>query len=387
MRYCDSIFGHLLKPIDRRWFDALVDRHGGDAYDKSFGSWDHLVFLIFAQLSGIDGLRGLEGVWNANAHHHYHLGVGKVAKSTVSDANARRPVAIFNETFSKLSTLASRQLRREGSEMLRLIDSTPIPLGDLFDWTHWNGRIRGLKLHTVYDPLADTPTKIAITHANVNDIQIGEAFPIEAGATYVFDKAYCKYAWWTAISEAGAIFVTRKKTSSRFRAVHLRPLRKRKGDDFTVLEDAEVKFVSKGDSELLIAMRRITIRRGNGSKIILLTNDMKRSAVQIAALYKMRWQIELLFRWIKQHLKLKRFLGRNGNAIRLQIIAAMIAYLLLRLAVRGSNLKIPVIRLADLLVARIFMRAHIRKIDRPPEIHPSKATPRTCQGQMEFSLA
>jgi putative transposase len=386
MRYCDSIFGHLLKPIDRRWFEALVDRHGSNAYDKSFKSWDHLVFLIFAQLSGIEGLRGLEGVWNANAHHHYHLGVGEVARTTVSDANARRPAAIFSETFAKLSALASRSLRKEGDAMLRLIDSTPIPLGELFDWAKGNGRIRGLKLHTVYDPLADNPTKIEITHANVNDIQIGEAFPLEAGITYVFDKAYCKYPWWTAISDAGAIFVTRKKTSSRFRAFCRRPLRKRKADGFIVLEDAEVKLVSKGDSKLAIPMRRISIKRDEGGKITLLTNDMQRSALEIAALYKMRWQIELLFRWIKQHLKLKRFLGRNENAIRLQVIAAMIAYLLLRLVVRGSRLKMPVIRLADLLTARIFMRADIHDIDKPPQIHPSKARPKANPGQMELSL-
>jgi putative transposase len=387
MRYSDSIFGHLLKPIDRRWFEALVDRHGANAYDKTFKSWDHLVFLIFAQLSGIEGLRGLECVWNANAHHHYHLGVGEMARATVSDANARRPAAIFSETFAKLSAFASRSLKKEGDAMLRLIDSTPIPLGDLFDWAKWNGRIRGLKLHTVYEPLADNPTKIEITHANVNDIEIGEAFALEAGATYVFDKAYCKYPWWTAISEAGAVFVTRKKTSSRFRAFCRRPLRKRKGDGFTVVEDAEVKLVSKGDSKLAIAMRRIRIKRDEGGKITLLTNDMQRSAVEIAALYKMRWQIELLFRWIKQHLKLKRFLGRNENAIRLQIIAAMIAYLLLRLAVRHSRLRMPVIRFTDLLLARIFMRADIQNIDRPPDVHPSRAQPKNSPDQFEICYA
>jgi len=382
MRYCDSIFGQILKPIDRRRFARLVDRHDGDAYDKSFKSWDHLVFLLFAQLSGVEGLRGLESVWNANAHRHYHLGVGKVARTTVSDANLRRPVAIFSETFAELSLLASRQLRKEGDAVLRLLDSSPIPLGDLFSWAKWNGRIRGLKLHVVYDPLTDNPTKIEIT----DDIEIGEAFPIEAGATYVFDKAYLKFSWWTAISEAGATFVTRKKISSRFRATSLRPLRKRKGDGFTVLEDADVKLISK-NVELTVPMRRVTIRRDEGSKIVLLTNDMQRSAIEIAGLYKMRWQIELLFRWIKQHLKLKRFLGRNENAIRLQIIAAMIAYVLLRLAVGASRLKMPVIRLADFLTARLFMRAGIRDIDKPPESHPSKARSRRHIGQMELAIA
>jgi putative transposase len=162
MRYEDSVFGRLLKPVCRRAFAAVVKRHDGDAYDKSFRSWDHLVALIFAHLSGIDGLRGLEAVWNAHSHHHYHLGSGKLKRSTLSEANSRRPVAIFAETFAMLSGLADRALRRDGVEMLRIIDSTPIPLGQLVTWVDWNGRIRGLKLHVLYDPRQDQPQRIAI---------------------------------------------------------------------------------------------------------------------------------------------------------------------------------------------------------------------------------
>ena len=192
MRYSDSTLGELLKPIPRRWFDRVVDRHAGNAYDKSFGSWDHLVALIYAQLGGVSSLRGLEATWNAHAHHHYHLGVGKLARSTLADANGRRPLAIFSETFAMLSGLAGRLVRREGHEMVRLIDATPIPLGKLVDWARSNGRVTGLKLHVVHDPIADNPTDIALTEANVNDIEIGRQVVGEAGSTYVFDKAYCR---------------------------------------------------------------------------------------------------------------------------------------------------------------------------------------------------
>src|SRR5260370_7143202 len=133
-------------------------RHAGDAYDKKFGSWDHLVALVYAQLGGIERLRALEAAWNANAHHHSHPGVGPLARSTLADANARRPLAIFAETFAKLSGLADRLVRREGEEMLRLIDAPPIPLGKAVEWAKRNGRIRGLKMHVVYDPVGDTPT-------------------------------------------------------------------------------------------------------------------------------------------------------------------------------------------------------------------------------------
>ena len=385
MRYCDSIFGCILKPISRRWFAGVVARHEADAYDKSFRSWDHLTLLVFAQFSGIDSLRGLEAAWNANAHHHYHLGVGEISRSTVSDANARRPLAVFSETFAMLSGLAGRRSKRDGEALLSLIDSSPIPLGRLVDWAKWNGRIRGLKLHVVYEPACDNPTHIEITDANINDMEIGEQFPIKPGFTHVFDKGYCKYRWWTAIHEADATFVTRQKTTSRFRAVSWRKLRKRRGDGFRIVDDAEVKFVSKGDSTLAIPMRRV--RRHDGSKITLVTNDMERPAVEIAGFYKARWQIELLFRWIKQHLHIRNFLGRNPNAIRLQLVAAMIAFILLRLAARENLVKIPIIRFAGLLAARLFMRATIAQIDKPPDTHPSRTTPKHSPDQMKFCYA
>ena len=384
MRYCDSIFGGILEPISRRWFGGVVDRHNGDAYDKTFGSWQHLVALVFGQLGRVQSLRGLEAVWNANAHHHYHLGAGKLARSTLADANARRPVEIFAETFTMLSGLTDRILRREGGEMLRLLDATPIPLGKVIDWAKRNGRIRGLKLHVGYDPLLDNPTDIDITHANVNDVEVGREIPLQTGCTYIFDKAFCRYDWWAEIDSAGAKFVTRMKTNARFRARGWLPLENRSGDGFTIIDDAEVKLVSRRKSQLPIPMRRIRVRRDDGAKLTLLTNDLDRSAVEIALLYKMRWQIELLFRWIKQHLKIRTFLGRNQNAVYLQIVAAMIAYVLLRIAARQSRTKMPAIRFAELVCDRLFMRKIIAQIDKPPEVHPSKARQRLSPNQLEL---
>jgi len=387
MRYSDSTLGDLLKPLSRRWFEALVERHAGNAYDKTFESWDHLVALVYAQLAGIGSLRALEAAWNANAHHHYHLGVGPLARSTLSDANGRRPLAIFAETFTKLSGLADRLVRREAQEMLRLIDATPIPLGKVVEWAKRNGRIRGLKMHVVYDPVRDNPTFVDITDANVNDIEVGRTMPIEAGCTYVYDKGYCRYDWWTSIDAAGARFVTRMKSRARFRAQCWRTVHQVRGDSFTILDDAEVKLVSKGDSKLAIPMRRIRLKRDDGSKITLLTNDLERSAVEIGSLYKMRWQIELLFRWIKQHLKIRSFLGRNPNAIRLQLLAAMIAYVLLRIAARHSCLKIPAIRFAELVGARLFTRTDLFDIDKPNRCNPGTAAPRHSPNQLAFNYA
>jgi IS4 transposase len=387
MRYFDSIFGTLLKPIDRRQFRAIVARHEGDAYDKVFKSWDHLVALIFAQLSHTETLRGLELTFNANAPHHYHLNVDKLARATLSDANKRRPVAVFADTFSMLSQMAGRRLRREGAQMTRLLDASPVPLHKLCRWATWNGRIRGMKMHVVYDPDADHVDRVEVTAATINDVEVGQKLKIESGATYVFDKGYCHYGWWWKINDHGAFFVTRPKVNCPLRSLRRRPLRRRKADGCRILDDHDVVHVSKSHSRPSprMPLRRIRVRRDRGGVMTFITNDLTRSAIAIAALYKSRWQIELLFRWIKQHLRIRKFLGNNENAVRLQIFAAMIAYVLLRLAARLNALHMPALRLAELVCQFLFARRPIAKIDKPP---PKTAIVRTAHpDQLEFRYA
>ena len=385
MRFSPSIFGKLLEPIDRRAFGAIVARHDGDAYDKSFRSWDHMVALIYAQFSAVGSLRALEAGWNANRQHHYHLASGALTRSTLSDAGKRRPAGVFAEVFARLAGQLDRQTRRDGKAMLRLMDSTPIPLGKLCAWARSNGRICGMKMHVVYDPDSDTPRILGITDANVNDAQIGRAITIEAGATYVFDKGYCVYALWTAIASAKSWFVTRPKTNMRLDVVAARPIEAAQGDGFTIVADDEVKFASKGDSRLPIRLRRVAIRREDGKHIVLLTNDLGRSAVEIGALYKSRWQIELLFGWIKQHLKIRKFLGNNANAVRLQLYAAMIAFALLRIAAKTHAVGMQILRFADLVTQCLFERRQIAAIEKPPPVNPAKRNNWTSPNQMSFN--
>jgi IS4 transposase len=244
-----------------------------------------------------------------------------------------------------------------------------------------------MKMHVVYDPKGDRPRRVETTPATVNDVEIGRQVPIEAGATYVFDKGYYHFGWWQEIHDAEAFFVTRPKANTRWRVTKRRFVRKQLGDGFRIIDDAEVVLASKGDSCLPIPLRRIRVRRDKGGIITLITNDLERPAVEIAALYKARWQIELLFRWIKQHLVIRKFLGNNDNAIRLQILAAMIAYLLLRTATRLNGLKMPALRLAELVGQFLFTRKPIAKIDQPPPVNPSKPKPRFSPDQLEFCYA
>jgi IS4 transposase len=387
MRYRNSIFASLLKPISRRQFASSVAAHDADAYDKRFGSWDHLVTLIYCQLSGVTSLRGIAVGWNANSHHHYHLGSGPVARSTLADANHRRPPAVFAETFEALAREAEPRLRADGRRMVRLIDATPIPLEAVCRWARSNGRTRGMKMHVVYDPDADHPQRIAITASTVNDVEVGRAQPVEAGATYVFDKAYCDYAWWTRLDKSGAIFVTRPKKNARYQVTQPRLLPAAEGDGFTVLADADVCLAVQGKSRLDCPMRRVTVRREDGMVLEVITNDRARPAVEIAALYKARWQIELLFRWLKQHLLITRFIGRSENAVRLQILAAMIAFLLLRIAARASRSTLAPLRFAELVGQCLFVRKPISQIDKPPEVNASAPKPKYGPDQMELAYA
>ena len=388
MRFTSTIFGQLVEPINRRQFDAIVARHDGDAYDKKFHSWNHLMAMIHAQLSGLDSLRGLEESWNANANTHYHLDCKELARSTLSDANARRPVEVFSQAFDGVCAQMDRSTRSDAKKCLRLIDSTPIPLGKLFAWAKSNGRIRGLKAHVVYDLDSDLPQILDITDANINDAQIGRTVEIEPGLTYVFDKGYCHYGWWTDIHNAGAFFVTRAKTNMGLTVRRERPCAFPQGDAFTVISDQEVEFSSKGDSKLPIPLRCVKIRREEDHKTFtLITNDLTRSAVEIGQAYKFRWQIELLFRWLKQHLKLRKFLGTNENAIKLQIYAAMIAYVLLRLAAKAVKSKFDILRFTELVGSLLFSRRRLATIETPPAVNPSKKQDRSNPGQMDFLYA
>jgi len=383
MRATLSIFAKLLQPLQWQTFKSIVARHDGDAYDKSFGSRAHLVAMIYAQLSGANSLRAVAAGFNAHAHLHRQLGAVPVHRSTLADANSRRPAAVFADIFAALATGLGRKLQAQGRAIIRILDATPIPLGELFTCASWNGRIKGFKLHLAFDPACERPRILAITQATINDIAPARGMALERGVLHVFDKGYCSFDWWTNIAQNGAFFITRPKANMRWKTLETRSVKRPAGDGFTVLADVEVKLASKGDSKLPMRLRLITIKPGTAKAFSLITNDMRRSAATIAGLYKQRWQIELLFRWLKQHLKLRTFLGRSENAIHLQIIAAMIAYVLIKLAAHRHRSTLQALRFAELITLCLFERRSITTIARPlPEkrcrptktfIHPAKA--------------
>lgn len=355
-----SRIGQAIQYLPRAPFTDIVARHKGDRYVKSFSSWDHLVAMLYAQLSGVRSLRELETGFNQHRSHHYHLGTGPVNRTTLSDANGRRDPEMFAELLRLLIAQAGRAMRKDRNEMLYLLDSTSIAVrGRGSQWTHATAtRTPGLKVHLLMEGRQHLPVHHSITAANINDVEEGCKVPIERGATYVFDKGYCHYSWWHRINSEGARFVTRLKKNAALRVERTRPIA---AEDGQILGDSEVSFVyrsNRGRHRNLYTgtLRRIEVVRLAGESLVLVTNDLNASASAIAALYKERWQIELFFKWIKQNLKIKRFLGEKENAIRIQLITALIAYLLIVLMKAATGCKDSLKVMLDELRTGLFHR-------------------------------
>jgi putative transposase len=357
----------IMKGLPRGSFDRLVQAHQADKHAKGFGCWDQLVTLVYAQLSGASSLRVLEAGFNSQGTHHYHLGTGPVRRSTLADALARRQTAVFAEAARLLMSQAGRHLRREGRELLYALDSTSITLkGPGFDtWTRANRtcHTQGIKLHVLYENDAQIPVQHRITAPNVNDIDEGTRLSIEPGAVYVFDKGYCDYNWWGRIEAQQALFVTRFKRNAALAVESTRPIAA--GDAEVILNDEIVRFANKHPrggrkNHYQKPLRRVTVARPEHDRpLVLATNDLDSPARVIAKRYQDRWQIELFFKWIKQHLRIKTFLGRSENAVRIQILTALITYLLLALYRKTAHFTGSLWTLLSQVRATLFQRPAI----------------------------
>jgi IS4 transposase len=362
--YSISTFQNLLKGIPRSTFDQLVKRHNGDKYCKKFRHWDHLVAMLYVQLSGAKGLRSLEAGFNSHAAYHYHLGTSKIKRSTLADANEKRSDRVFSDTATWLMGQVSRKTRQHTKDLMFLLDSTSLTLkGREFErWTKMNRtqHTQGVKLHLLFDSNVSAPSWQCITPANVNDVEMAPAVPIETDATYVFDKGYTSYNWWHYIDSAGGKFVTRFKRTANIETQHELSVPPEARD--VVLSDRVVSFKNKRPGGARInkyhgrPLRCVTIVREGGEPLVFATNDFERSALEIAQVYKARWGIELFFKWVKQHLEIKQFVGRNENAVRIQILTALISYLLVALFRQNTGARQTFWECLSLIRATLFQR-------------------------------
>jgi len=362
MRHENSVFHSLLKQVPWGRLEQVVEKHGADDRSRKLTTKRHLIALLYGQFGGATSLREIVTGMESHETRLYHLGAAPAKRSTVSDANCDRSYQVFSELCALMIEQAHRGLRRKSRDAVRLIDSTSIRLSNLSaDWAQFSAGVCGVKAHIIYDPHADQPIYFAVTPSNVNDITAAKAMPIEAGATYVFDLGFYEYGWWAQIDEVGSRFVTRLKKNT-----HLTIVRENKVPKHgNVLSDRigflPARLAASRHNPLQVAVREIRVLIDTGKVLRVATNDLDAPAQEIADLYKQRWEIELFFRWVKQTLRIKRFIGVCENAVRIQIAVALIAFLLLRLAQAAQRIIHSPLEFARLVRTNLM---HRRPIDR-----------------------
>lgn len=376
MRHHNSVFHSVLKHVPWHEFDRLVETQGADARVRRLTTKSQFVALLYGQLAGAASLREIVTGLESHAARLYHLGAGPVRRSTLSDANAQRPVAVFAELLATMMAQAHRGLRRKLAETTYLIDATGVRLnGYSAGWARFSAGVCGAKLHVIYDADADRPIYAAVSAAKVNDITVAQQMPIEPGATYVFDLGYYDYGWWAKLDGAQCRIVTRFKSNTPLELVEELPVAE--GGD--ILSD-RIGFLPARQAKsrrnpMQNAVREVRVATETGKVLRILSNDLDASAEEIADLYKRRWAIELFFRWVKQTLKITRFIGTSENAVRIQIAVALIAFLLLRLAQAAQTVVQSPIAFARLVRVNLMHRRpldRLLELDPPPILDPAQ---------------
>lgn len=372
MRHHNIVFHDLLKRIPWGVFERLVDKHRADARIRRLTSKGQFVALLFAQLAGAQSLREIEAGLKSHSARLYHLGGQCVARSTLADANAKRPAALYADLFAHMASTAGRAARRHIKDAVCILDATRIELTSLSKgWLTTAQGHRAIKLHIALDPVNAMPLRATTTDQRVNDITPAKAMPIEPGLTYVFDLGYYDFGWWHEMHAKGCRFVTRLKSHSHLTITHEQAVPAGQSD---ILFD-RIGCLSKRLSytrrnPFTDPVREIGVRIATGKTIRLVTNDLEAPAAEIAALYKQRWQVELFFKWIKQNLKIVRFLGASENAVRAQIFVALIAYLLLRLAHAAQTAVQRPLCFVNLVRFNLMHKRQITALTTPPPTRP-----------------
>ena len=378
MRHQNTVFRDLINPLPWDVFDRLVRVHGSDHRVRRLDSRSQFLALLFGQISGADSLRGVEAGMASQSARLYHLGARPPARSTLADANARRPSALYRDLFAHMARAADRGTRRHMRDAVRILDATRIPLpGPMRDWKGGACDTPAIKVHTVYDPGAGAPVGASVTSSLVNDITPAKALTIAPGTVYVFDLGYYSFDWWARLHDADAVFVTRFK-----RTTGLRDIEERAPPE-GILTERTGRLDGQSGRAMPHRVRELTVTISTGKTIRIATNDLDRPATEIAALYKERWAIETFFKWIKQNLKIRRFLGTSQNAVETQIFVALIAYLLIRLAHTTQTAITRPSTFAKLVAMNLWHRRPINALNKPPQPPPMN----TKQTVMEFGCA
>jgi hypothetical protein len=338
------VFAQVMEYAPWHTFRRLVMKYRGDFNVRSFSCLDQFLCMAFAQLTYRESLRDIEACLGAQPAKLYHLGIrGNVSRSSLADANEGRDWRIYFEFAQALIGIARRlyinePLGVELSETVYALDSTTIDLClALFPWAPFRDAKAAVKLHTLLDLRGAIPTFIHISDGKLHDVNVLDLLSPEPGAYYVMDRGYLDFARLYMLHQAGSFFVTRAKSNSKFKRLLSQPVERSTGLICDQVVALTVFYSHQGYPERL---RRIRFKDPETAKtLVFLTNNFALPALTIGALYKSRWQVELFFRWIKQHLRIKRFFGTSENAVKTQVWTAVAVYVLVAIIRKRLDLQ------------------------------------------------
>ena len=359
------VFAQLIEFLNNDKFRRLVDKYDGNRYVKHLTCWNQLLALMFGQLCNRESLRDVIVALEAHRSKCFHLGLGRkpIAKTTLATANQNRDYRIFEEFAFYMMTQAKE---KRATDIFKLggkvyaFDSTTIPLClSVFWWAKFRKKKGGVKAHVLYDLEAQVPAFYHITTASVNDSKAMQEIPYETDAYYIFDRGYNNFKELYRIQRMESFFVVRAKSNLQYKCVKWkRRLPK------NILTDAEIELaVYKSRKDYPENLRLVRYYdEEQGREFMFLTNAMDLTAQHIADLYKNRWQIELFFKWLKQHLKIKKFWGTTENAVRIQISAAITAYCLVAIVQHDMQLKRSTYEVLQILSMSLTDKTPLREL-------------------------
>jgi len=369
MAHCNTIFHSMLKFIPRHQFETLEIHHSTGRKARKFSRWSQFVHLMFMQLTGRASLRdGIQSI-NSRAKNLYHLGAMPVSRSTFADANNKRPASLYEALFEKVyqrCQVISPKHKFKFKNKLYSLDATVIDLSlGAFPRASFRRTKAAVKIHTLLDHSGYLPAFMAITDGKVHETKVAKSLSLAKGSIIVEDRAYTDYKWFTKLHQKGIFFVTRQKTNAVYQIIERRVVNKKQG----LTSDQTIILTGTKGHQCPYPLRRIGYRDPETKKhYVFLANNSKLSAKTIADIYKERWQIEIFFRWIKQNLKIKAFIGNSRNAVMTQIYVALIAYLLLCMFKFLAKLPTGLQAILRVIQLNLFRRCSWEELFKPPPL-------------------
>lgn len=377
MSYRNTIFNQLLKLVPRLEFESLArDYHVGRAFRKT-SRWSQFVTMAFSHLSGRASLRDIESNLRAQESALYHLGAKPVARSTLSRLNENQPAALYEALFGKLYKQCLHHAPKHGFKFKNKLYSLDASLIDLslkiFPWAHYALGKGAVKLQVGLDHRGHIPAFACITDSKMHDNAFARTLSLPKGSIVVFDRGYSAYDWFKTLTNQGVFFVTRLRSNAQYRVVKRMAVSKSHG----ISSDQIIRFSNTyAQRKQLPDVRRVGYYDKESSKqYYFITNHMDLSAKTIAEIYKQRWQVELFFRWIKQNLKIKSFLGTTKNAVMTQIWVALCVHLILAYLKFAGRFSASMRSMLQLLQLNLFSRCRMEELLAPPPNPPPNTHP------------